>query len=61
MGGVIREGGLFHFFTQKGEGHMREGAYLRGANGEITVFNQIGTTPTPILKQVSRLELCSIW
>ena len=29
-GGVIREEGLFHFFTQKGEGHMTEGAYLRG-------------------------------
>ena len=42
---------------------MREGAYLRGgrANREITVFKQIGTTPTPILKQVSRLGLCSIW
>ena len=26
--GVIREGAYF-IFTQKGEGHMREGAYLR--------------------------------
>ena len=31
MGGrVIRERGLFHFLPQKGEGLIREGAYLRG-------------------------------
>ena len=42
---------------------MREAAYLRGggANREITVFKQIGTTPAPILKLVSVLGLCSTW
>ena len=61
-GGLLERGLISFFHSKKGGAYERGGLFEGGgANREITVFKQIGTTPTPILKLVSMLGLCSTW